>query len=1668
MLRYINILRAKDPDSENNKQQKYMAARGLLMSVEHEAVDRYPALTILRNQFSAHSAIWDAVISLLTGNNNPEIRAVGCRIVSGLVLRSAGSSCVSSFFDYKGGQMLFSCLDIEGECAEVAAIALMQVTTKEREFWDKGEIAMRQIPTIVGDRPMMSRTIIPLDAYTALPHYAAHMYTHESLTVHDCLCMVISHLMKLPFSPQLSTILRGLVENEVITNNMGLLTCNDRMIRLSAMEMCSSVLRALASEPTSNENSISLSVNTTIRKLLDSPSTLVVVAKDMNVNDPTFTDTRALFCLEVLCSYYGNHNNLLITMNETSYTITGPAADSFFRVSKLVDYVLRLDPNTSDDPNLESLFVSAFNVLYFLAAKCTIRNSLIDASTSIDSAIKLVSLSINPRIQFACISYLFLFAYMPEFAQSLLRADDIARFLVIVCDNLVQIGSKNEPPRRSDQNMNPAVDVLCFSLYQLQVNCSALIQQSSTPNRPIMPPQNLPNVPALEIMICRNQGIWAIIEQYLKRVETCSSVLRLVHVFACSDESTVLIEIWRYVLRDGLIPLLFRYISDVNTPDEVASGALMVLGSLMGGINFYLWEAATLSRVLDRDMNSDAGPNNASSEREIAFRNLAQSRVCLPGRRDPNDNMGGLNTNYYADPSHNHGGDGIERWPFERRVELQQQVVAQCKALIFPYLDAGAATMNNAKKRGLNCCIAAIRLLHTLTRANPDNAFVLGNDPDSYKFVPRMNEFNTIFLSLALETFVTLVVQNHSGSESMQLSSLIALGMESLCNDLNSPNAVIRCRALEALSECVESEALINVICGLSMQNLLDLLHPVSHLRDPLVDSEFITHTVLTIMSKILQSSSTGLDLLRNRSFNQGMSEIINGGNLLLLTQSLHPGYYKPSKGLHHSGNRRNMVDIRDSALTTVRVIASDPKCRSTLLDSGFQDVCMHILANSLLQSNSSERAPTNDMLLQKLEEIFPYLRSLNRNAILEQNAAGISPSTGKLQRTPSTGAAQMVLERIRQFVAHYAKLVSCRECVEILYYLSSEASDVRLKTSLNKNPLSAATLLLLWCADDTMGHMITTIFMRCGVDEVQLAAQTDNPDSGIESPLASLPWSLLIQTEQIGVLTDMLDIEETFRLKSPMVGISVLDEFTVLHAQLLACDCIQNIFSAANAGGPSTPDQQQIANVVTSTKKMQQLRAMIIEMCASHRLMFHLERLAQQSFVAASLFGEFFEWRDINFRFTSPDVLNSVLNMLDSYDVNIRIVAVRVLCAAVLHSRESRLQVILKVPRLEVACFLEQLIASGFAHLQQNPYVGPNQANHQSQSTQEENHLVSDTLVASFIVITNLFAQRVDLSPRSLTAFNSQTGENSDSEFQDAELKYLAAACDGLIATIVIRTPKPQALRPGEKLLEADSITKSLWQALENLSGVKICAYVLLKRSKLTALLGAYCNACAKYAHGQSSLELGEDCDLILTSVLKILIKLCGHYNDIVAEQALGIHNSGLLQHNVQMELIDPLRALVNLLPLFVFSPQLQQQQGQHGHGHEHAVEDANEYSHRAVEVLNRLAIGSSQICEAIAEIDSFFTWAEACVNNGVEVIENSLNELEAKYANTHTHASSLLQGDTSGIDAIIENELNVICEPLEIRLSLIAHVSMTAIGRYRLLNRFDLLLLMPLIYIA
>jgi hypothetical protein len=1698
LLRCVNILRSKDSDSENNKHQRFQAARCLMLSVEHEAADRHPGLALLRNQCSGHASIWDGVVNCLSGNNPPDVRAVGCRIVAGLIIRSTGSSCVSSFFDYKGGQLLFSCLDVEeNDCAELAAIALMHTITKEKEFWDRGEtsVSSRMLPTILGDRICVSRSIIPLDALAALGHYASMIYSFGSYAVHHCLSVVVSHVMKLPPTPQLSQIIRSIVECDVVVNNVGLISSPDRTVRLAAMDMFANVLKAIALEQVI-DSEMGIYLNNAVRRLLDNPmspvlmqmqynnsnSILGIVAKDVNVGEQTLADTRALSFLEVLSAYYGTHPSLLISLSPDSYAITGVAAECFFRISKLLDCVLRLQSvhgNAADDPLLEPLFLSAFNILYFLAAKCTIRNALIDASTSIDSAIQLVCLSINPRVQFAAISYLFLFAYMPEFGQCLLRAAreaDVARYFVIVGDNMVQIGSKymeanfnvNANSRRSDQNLNPAVDVLTFSLYQLQINCST---NGSSANSPSSGPPgvhgadnsgvSLSLLQQLEILVCRNQGIWAIIEQYLKRIETCSSVLRLLHVLSCSDEPTVLIEIWRYVQRDNVISLLLRYIMDVQSPEDVCSGALMVLGSLMGGIPFYLWEATALSRILDRD-GSEQGSNtglSTLSEREIQFRNLAQSRVSLPSRRVTAPSSMGHNNNYYGDPNHGAASiDAVDRFALERRTELCQHVMNQYRTLVTPFLEC---------RKGLNCCIGAVRLLHTLLRSHIDYAFVLGNDPETFKFVVKLHDFNTVFLSLGLETFCGLVVHNQfepgsAGSSvssintiNTQVAALVAAGMETLCNDLNSTNAVIRCRALEALSICVEggSEALINVVCGLAMQALLDLLHPVTHLRDPLVDSEFITHTVLTIMSRILQSSSTGLDLLRNRSFNQGMSEIINGGSLLLLTQTLHPGYYKPSAASRSHDGR---IDIRDSALKTIRVIACDPKCRIMLLQSGFQDVCMFLLANSLLQANSSERAPTNEMLLQRLEEIFPLIQGLNRsvlsNSVSPLSSTTVTPKSlpprAHLGHTPS-------VERVRALIAGYAVLAACRECVEILYYLSSE-QDMRLRMSLSKHPLAAAMLVMLWCADDTMAHMVTTIFMRCGVEEAVIDTNTVGPDGSVQvevqtspSPVGTLPWSLLVQTEQLCILGDILDIEETFRNKSPNVGISILDEVTVLQGQLAACESIQAILNAA--GGPSAGNTVGMLGGAGSlqgpqNKRLLSARNTIIDLCSSHRLMIHLERLSLHSFLAASLLGEIFEIRDINFRFTSPTILATVLDMLDSYDVNIRIVAVRILCAAVLHSRESRLQVILKVPRLQVACFLEQLIASGFAHLQQNLFQHHEQSTVESDPTRgsmiQENNLVSDTLVAAFIVITNLFAQKVDMSPRSSTAMgHGQATQPDHTDFQDEELNYLASSCDGLIATIIIRTPKPNALRTNETLLQSDSITRSLWQALENLAGVKICAFVLLNKSKVITLLGAYLTACARYARSAAgssagNLVQGEDCDLLLTSVLKILIKLCGHFNDLVGKQVVSIHQSE------NTEMVDTLRALISMLPLFTFS-QAHESMSQIRAPTE-ADEDPNEYSHRAVELLNRLAVGSAHICEAIAELDAFFIWCEQCVCNGAELITLRLNQLEEKYAH-----QSVAGQHNAELNVMVENEVNMMCEPLEIRLALIAHVSMTAIGK-------------------
>lgn len=52
----------------------------------------------------------------------------------------------------------------------------MHAITKEREFWDKGEVSVRIEQTLIGDRLCVPRSILPLDALVnALAHYVGNM-----------------------------------------------------------------------------------------------------------------------------------------------------------------------------------------------------------------------------------------------------------------------------------------------------------------------------------------------------------------------------------------------------------------------------------------------------------------------------------------------------------------------------------------------------------------------------------------------------------------------------------------------------------------------------------------------------------------------------------------------------------------------------------------------------------------------------------------------------------------------------------------------------------------------------------------------------------------------------------------------------------------------------------------------------------------------------------------------------------------------------------------------------------------------------------------------------------------------------------------------------------------------------------------------------------------------------------------------------------------------------------------------------------------------------------------------------------------------------------------------------------------------------------------------------
>ena len=110
-------------------------------------------------------------------------KLLGFLYVCSLVYRSAGTSCVLSLYDYRGLYVLFSCLDVSGEVADAAAIALMLSVTKEHEMWDRGEVEKRLIPTSIGNKVLMVQTLIPVESLATLPHYAANLPSFDSLVV---------------------------------------------------------------------------------------------------------------------------------------------------------------------------------------------------------------------------------------------------------------------------------------------------------------------------------------------------------------------------------------------------------------------------------------------------------------------------------------------------------------------------------------------------------------------------------------------------------------------------------------------------------------------------------------------------------------------------------------------------------------------------------------------------------------------------------------------------------------------------------------------------------------------------------------------------------------------------------------------------------------------------------------------------------------------------------------------------------------------------------------------------------------------------------------------------------------------------------------------------------------------------------------------------------------------------------------------------------------------------------------------------------------------------------------------------------------------------------------------------------------------------------------------
>lgn len=381
------------------------------------------------------------------------------------------------------------------------------------------------------------------------------------------------------------------------------------------------------------------------------------------------------------------------------------------------------------------------------------------------------------------------------------------------------------------------------------------------------------------------------------------------------------------------------------------------------------------------------------------------------------------------------------------------------------------------------------------------------------------------------------------------------------------------------------------------------------------------------------------------------------------------------------------------------------------------------------------------------------------------------------------------------------------RTTINILFNLSLHMSS-SLNKAVAENCYDVFSLLVsLWHRNDAdLAHKILGIVIRCG-NTYDMMSASENYNSLLQKIEQGNPWLYCYNTRQMEFLSDIIYYSNTPGHE--------LNEFTISLAQHAACGVLRMLLFDLQGNE----------------------RDVVMELCSNRLLLIRLEDLAPNISEAALLLSELFSWRDVNFKFTSPDILHTIVFLLSASDIDIRYAAARILGNATLHSEDSKTKVLSSVALSDIAVPINDIISeclSSFCNTRST-----NSAASIDESPMNSERVVFDTLVLGLIFVAEMF-------------------RNSPKDFDDDALVTLTTACESILTVVEDRLQRLRSVWDDESGTKYDS----LWEGLVRFSTGLVSGKTLLEKRVIEIVTMCIQLYCDMNTHQDKDKENGENGD--------------------------------------------------------------------------------------------------------------------------------------------------------------------------------------------------------------